>query len=312
MRVRPSICLLAVLAAGAVAPLAFAQGTSVATDAGAPTASVTASATTAPPPAVTVAASAPKTTPPVAATATAKPAVSEQTVYQLGRLVELEAERARGRRYIGSSVELVGAASVITAGAIVFTLDTTGADPNLVTLMQVLGGVEIAFGGVMAIDAIVSLFVESPMERMFDAYAPVAVDKSLTPAERLRRGEGLLEAMASRERAARITGVAGGIIAAAIEAGVGVWLVADNDFWGNDPTTSFYRPVFGALIGLSVVSAVGDALAKALWERGPAELAWEHWRISHEPASVETSRLQIRPIFAPTLGGAMGGLRVRF
>ena len=56
MRVRPSICLLAVLAAGAVAPLAFAQGTSVATDAGAPTASVTASATTAPPPAVTVAA----------------------------------------------------------------------------------------------------------------------------------------------------------------------------------------------------------------------------------------------------------------
>jgi hypothetical protein len=235
--------------------------------------------------------------------------VSEETVFQLGRLVELEADRARARRYLGSAFEIVGAGSIIASGAFEFTFDTSGIDPSLVTVFQVLGGVEIGLGIAMALDGVVSLFVKSPMERMFDAYAPIAVDKRMSAAERLRRGEGLLEAMANRERSARITGIASSVIAAAIETGVGIWLVADNDFWGSDPTSNFYRPFLGAMLGLSVVSVAGEAVARALWERGPAELAWEHWRISHEPASVQTSHLQIRPMFAPTVGGAVGGLR---
>ena len=310
MLVRRSICLLALISVAAAAPIAFAQDQTTQTtqpDAGAPTASVTASATVPPPPAPT--ATAPQTMT-MTFLGPAKPRVSEETVFQLGRLVELEADRARSRRYFGSAFELLGAGTVIAAGALQFTVDTTGVDPNLVTVFQVLGGVEIGFGVAMALDGIVSLFVKSPMERMFDEYAPIAVDKSLTPAERLRRGEGLLEAMANRERTARITGLASSVISAVITTGVGVWLVADNDFWGNDPTSNFYRPFLGAMLGLSVVSVAGEAVAKALWDRGPAEIAWEHWRISHEPASVQTSRIQIRPMFAPTVGGAMGGLRL--
>lgn len=292
-------------AVGAAAPIAFAQDQTTQADAGAPSATTVAtSASAPPPPAPTVAVATPPPAKP------AKPTVDEDTVYQLGRLVELEADRARARRYFGSAFELVGAGTVIAAGALQFTIDTTGVDPNLVTVFQVLGGVEIGFGVAMALDGIVSLFVKSPMERMFDDYAPVAVDKSLTAAERLHRGEAMLEAMANRERTARITGLASSVIAAAIETGVGIWLIADNDFWGNDPTSNFYRPFLGAMLGLSVVSVAGEAVAKALWDRGPAEIAWEHWRVSHEPASVQTSRIQVRPMFAPTVGGAMGGLRL--
>jgi hypothetical protein len=314
--VRRSICLLSVIAAGAAAPVAFAQDAQVAADAGAPTAtaSVAASATA---PAATSAASAsavPTVKPALVATppraSKSSPAPEEQEVYQLGRIVELEADRARGRRYVGSSLELVGAGGIIASGAFLFTLNTSGIDA---TLIQVLGGVEIGLGAAMGVDAILSLMVESPMERMFDAYAPIAVDKSLTARERLHRGEALLESMANRERAARLTGIAGSVVSVALSTALGIWLVADNDFWGtSDPNTDAYRALVGTLVGLGVVSAIGDAIAKVLWERGPAELAWEHWHLAHEPASVRTSRVQFRPYFAPIVGGVTAGASVRF
>ena len=307
---RRSICLLTLVAAAAAAPLAFAQDQAPqVTDAGAPTASVSA---TAPAPQPTTP---PPTTPPppvVVVRAPPTPRVSEETVYQLGRLVELEAERARGRRYVGSAIAMVTGAGIVASGAVVFTLDGQ-VDPNTKSLIDVLGGIEIGLGGLVIVEGLIDLFVKSPMEKMFDAYAPVAVDKRLSPEARLRRGEALLEAMAEREHAARILGIASGIVGGLLDAALGVWLIADNDFWGTDPTlNNVYRPLVGTVLGLSVASIIGDAIAKALWERGPAELAWEHWKVSHEPASVQTSQIHVRPLFAPTLGGAMGGLRVTF
>jgi len=272
-------------------------------DAGAPIAST--NVPPPPPPTSTVIATPP---PPFLAT----PTISEQEPLRLGRMVELEADRARARRYGASTVEMVVGAGGIISGALAFTIDTTGVDPGLVTVLDTLGVVSIVAGGLAVLDGVISLFIPSPMERMFDRYAPVAIDKSMSAADRVHRGEQLLESMASLEHTQRITGAAGSLVVAGLEVGLAIFFAADNDLWTNDSNAGFDRPVFATLIGIGAISSIGEALAKLIWERGPAEIAWEHWHASHEQITVQTARLRFTPTITPTHGGATVGLSLRF
>jgi hypothetical protein len=230
----------------------------------------------------------------------------------LGRLIELEADRARSKRFGGSAVEMVVGAGGVASGALVFTIDTTGVDGSLVTVLDILGIASIVAGGLQIVDGIISLVVQSPMERLFDRYAPVAIDKSLTPADRLRRGELMLEAMANAERSQRVTGAASSIVLGALLAGLAIVVAADNDLWVGDANASIDRAIFATAFALGAASSLGEGIGKIVWERGAAEVAWEHWHAQHETVTVQTSKVKFTPSIAPVHGGAVAGFSLRF
>ncbi|HSQ64047.1 MAG TPA: hypothetical protein VLM85_12565 [Polyangiaceae bacterium] len=281
----------------------------------APTPSASASASTAAPPATT--------TPPPPATTTAPappppPSAAvkqedEQEPLRLGRLIETEAERAHARRVGGSAIGMVTGAGVIASGALLIAVGTPpGVDS---TPTDTIGVITMALGGVQILTNVISLFVTAPMERLFDAYAPIAIDKDLAPGERVRRGEVLLGSMAEAERGRRTTEAATNLALGIIEAGFAVVFAADDQiiFTTDTQTNNLFRAAFAVGFGVGAFSTIGQAIAGWLWERGPAEIAWEHWQASHGAVTVHTeSKLELRPVFTPMLGGGTAGLKLRF
>ena len=244
-------------------------------------------------------------------TQTATPASTlEQEPLRLGRLLELEADRARARRYGGSAVGMIVGAGTIVSGALVFGIDS--GDPNLNTIVDMLGVFTMVMGGLQIVDGIISLVVPSPTERLFDRYAPIAIDKSLTAADRLRRGEMMLEAMANTERSQRTLNGASSIVVGVLLAGLGVFIGADNDLWGTDPSFSLDRAIITTSFELVAAASIAEGVGKVVWERGAAEVAWEHWHAMHETVVVQTSKVTLTPMFGPTHNGAMAGLSLRF
>jgi hypothetical protein len=297
-----------------IASIASAQDTQP--DAGAPNATTTVAptvtATQTPTPTQTQ--TPPQTPPPTQTQAQAQThAPSEQEAFRLGRMIELEAERARARRYGSSTVQMVLGAGAMVSSGLIFTLDLSGADSGLQTMVDILAVTGMIAGGLTIVDGLISFFVETPMERLFDRYAPIAIDASLTPDDRLRRGEMMLESMANAERSQRITGGVSSLVLGILEAGLAVFFAADNDLWSPyDPNATANRAIFATSFGLLAATAVGDAIGKIVWERGPAEVAWEHWHASHEVVTVQTSKVRFTPYLGPTLGGAAAGFSLRF
>jgi hypothetical protein len=298
--VRRSFCALLLLGCVGVAPLAFAQD--VQPDAGA---IATASATTPPPPPP------PPAPPPQPTTST----VSDLEPLQLGRLIELEADRARARRYGSFAFGTVLGGAEIVTGALLFTVPSSGTDA---TIFDILGVTSMVVGGLSVIEELISLFVSSPMERLFDQYAPIAIDKTLPASERVHRGEQMLEAMANAEHGARTLNGATALVTAAVFAGLAIFVGADNDLWVCDPSTTdcsavtLDRVIISTAFAVGAVTSIGDGLAKLFWERGPAEVAWEHWHASHEQVTVQTARVHFTPVLAPIRGGATAGFSLRF
>jgi len=315
--------LLALAFVSSIVPIASLANAQDATqDAGAPittttttttTATTTPTTTTAPTQTQTPAQTQPQTQTQTQTQTQAPPASTlEQEPLRLGRLIELEADRARARRYGASAVEMVVGAGGIVSGALAFTIDTNGLDPGWTTLLDILGVASIVAGGLAIVDGIISLVVQSPTERLFERYAPVAIDKSLSASDRLRRGELMLEAMANAERTNRITGAATSIVLAVIEAGLAVFVAADNDLWVNDQNASADRAIFSAAFALGALTSLGEGIGKAMWERGAAEVAWEHWHSMHETVVVQTSKVKFTPMLGPTHNGAIAGFTLRF
>ena len=297
-----------------VASLANAQDATQ--DAGAPiattttTATTTATTTTAPTPTPTQTQTQ-TPTPPQTQTQTQTPAsTQEQEPLRLGRLIELEADRARARRYGGSAVSMIIGAGGVASGALLLTLDTT--DPTTNTIFDMLGVFTMVLGGLQVVDGLYSLFVPSPTERLFDRYAPIAIDKSLTATDRLRRGELMLEAMANAEHTQRITGAATSIVTGVLLAGLGIFVGAFNDLWGTDPSLQTDRVIITLSFELVAASSIAEGIGKAVWERGAAEVAWEHWHAMHQTVVVQTSKVKFTPMFGPTHNGAMAGFNLRF
>jgi len=245
------------------------------------------------------------TAPPV----TPKPTVSEQEPLRLGRMLELEADRARARRYGSSVLQMVLGGGAVALSAAVLTVSV---DPSVQTLFDILAVAGMVSGGLTIIDGVISLFASSPMERAFDRYAPIAIDNSLTPGERVHRGEALLESMANAERSLRMTAGVENIVLGGLEAALAIVFAADNDLWAGVQNADVERAFFGVAFGVAAAGAIGEAIAKMVWERGPAEVAWEHWHASHEVVTVQTSKVRIVPTLGPTHGGAAAGFAIHF
>ena len=208
---------------------------------------------------------------------------------------------------------MVTGAGVIASGALLIAVGTPpGVDS---TPTDTIGVITMALGGVQILTNVISLFSIAPMERLFEAYAPIAIDNSLAPSERVRRGEVLLGSMAEAERGRRTTEAATSLALGIIEAGFAVVFAADDQivFAYDTQTNNLFRAAFAVGFGVGAVSAIGEAIAGWIWERGPAEVAWEHWQASHGSVTVHTeSKLQLRPVITPTLGGGTAGLRLTF
>ncbi len=295
-----ALSFIAALAPIPVASIASAQDAPTQTDAGAPTTTVV--PTTTPTQTPTPPTQTPTPTPTVAA-------VSEQEPLHLGRMLELEAERARARRYGSSATQMVLGGGAVLASSLLLTVNV---DPSFQTLFEILAVAGMVSGGLTIIDGIISLFASSPMERAFERYAPIAIDTSLSASERLHRGEALLEAMSNAERSLRYTTGVENLILGGLEAALAIVFAADNDLWVGDPNASTNRALFGVAFGVAAAGSIGEAIAKIAWERGPAEVAWEHWHASHEAVTVHTSKVRFTPTVGPTRGGAAVGFSLRF
>jgi hypothetical protein len=307
--VRRSLYALSfIVALAPIASIASAQDAPTQTDAGAPTTTVvpTPTQTQAPTPTPTQT-QAPTPTP--TQTPTPSAAISDQEPLRLGRMLELEADRARARRYGSSATQMVLGAGAVIASSLLFTVSV---DPSFQTLFDILAVAGMVSGGLTIIDGVISLFATSPMERAFERYAPVAIDTSLSPSERLHRGEALLEAMSNAERSLRYTSGVESLILGGLEAALAIVFAADNDLWVGDPNGSTNRALFGVAFGVAAIGSIGEGIAKIGWERGPAEVAWEHWHASHEAVTVHTSKVRFAPSVGPTRGGAAVGFSLRF
>ncbi len=306
MSVRRTLGLALIASTFPFASIAFAQDAQP--DAGAPLATVSASATTTtpppPPPTQTIVVAAPADT------------TSEQEPLRLGKLLQYDAEHARASRYGTSAIAMIlGATTIASSGVLVAWANGTQSDgtPNLDSntsgLFTVFGVVGMIFGGVQVFGGLISLFIDSPTERAFDEYAPVAIDKNLSAAERVRRGEIMLGARAESERRLRVTNAATSFVSAAILAGFGLVVGLDKDLITTDDGT---RAILALGFGVGAVASLTSGVASLVWERGTAEIAWEHWKALHEHITVQTAQVHFAPILAPTHGGAMGGFSLRF
>ncbi len=285
-----------------IAQVASAQDAQ--TDAGAPNATTT---VTQPAPTQTQAPAPTQTA--TVQTVTPASTVSDQEPLRLGRMLELEADRARARRYGSSVLQMVLGGGAVALSAAVLTVPV---DPSVQTLFDILAVAGMVSGGLTIIDGVISLFASSPMERAFERYAPIAIDNSLTPGERVHRGEALLESMAASERSLRMTAGVENIILGSLETALAIVFAADNDLWVGVGNADIERAFFGVAFGVAAAGAFGEAIAKMVWERGPAEVAWEHWHASHEVVTVQTSKVRIVPTLGPTHGGAAAGFSIRF
>jgi hypothetical protein len=304
MHVRRSLyAWLLVTSLTPIASVAFAQDTAI--DGGAPIAtSATASVTTPPPP------------PTVTATVVVPPpttttsAISEQEPLRLGRFLQVEADRARAARYGNAAFGTIGGAVNVGIGIAVYAV--VSSDSSLAgsdqSLFDFIAAIPIVFGGLSMLSSILSLFSVSPMENLVNAYAPIAVDKSLTPAQRLGRGEGMLVAAAGAEHGRRVVSSVTSFVFAGLMAGVAVFFAADTSLFPGTPDGALFAASFAGLSVAEVITGIGQLT----WERGPAEVVWEQWHAAHEDVVVQVSQVHFAPLFAPTHGGATAGFSLRF
>jgi hypothetical protein len=298
MRVRRFVVSLAVFASFvSLASMASAQDAQP--DGGAaviPTATTT--QTTQPPP-----------PPPVTTTAT-PPKEDEQEPLRLGRFLELEAQRAQRQRYGSAALAMIGGAIDVGIGIGTFAYVSSnsalfGDDQPLFTFISVF---PMVLGGAQILGGLIDIFSASPMERLFEIYAPLAIRTDLTPTQRVSRGEALLFTAAETERGHRVAGAVSSFVVAAVAAGFAIGIGADS---GDFPPPN--NVIFAAsLAGASVISIV-QGIGALWWERGTAEVAWEQWHSMHEHVVVHTeSKVHFAPNFAPVHGGAVGGLSLVF
>jgi hypothetical protein len=295
MHVRRSLCAwLLTLSMVPMGSIALAQDAQP--DGGAPIASSSSVPTPPPPPTVTVV-----TKPPSG--------VSEQEPLRLGRFLQVEADRARAARYGNAAFGTISGA--IEVGLGIATYVVVSSDSGLAgsdqTLFEVIAAVPIVFGGLQMLSSLLSLYSVSPMESLLDAYAPVAVDKNLTAAQRLGRGEGMLAAAADVERRRRVVSGVSSLVVAGLLVGVSIFFAADTtDFPSPD------GPLLSVSFAVASAASLFSGIGQLWWERGAAEIAWDQWRSSHEDVVVQVARVHVAPTFAMVRGGATAGLSLRF
>jgi hypothetical protein len=254
-------------------------------------------------------ASAPSSTPDPAAAPVPTPAppvsppvpvasVDEDLPLRFRDMLRLEASRAKASRYFNGTLSIIGGGGVVAAG--VYSL-TTAADGD--SLRKDISYLIIGTGGLSVLSAVLGMFGQTPIERLYESYAPFADDHKYSAEQRLREGEEALRGMAaSDESSRRINGITNIVVGAAI-GGLAVFFAASSVFPDDD------RIVLGTLTGVSALVAIGSGIGQLWFQRGPAELALEHWEAAR---GLRREAFTITPMISPTRSGAVGGVTLAF
>jgi hypothetical protein len=243
-----------------------------------------------PPPAVTV--------PTVAPSIVAPSTIDEDLPLRFRDMLRLEASRARAGRYFNGTLSILGGAGVVTAGVVSLT---TAADGD--TARKDISYLIIGTGGLSLLSSLLGVFGQTPIERLYDAYAPFAEDHKFTAAQRLSEGEDALRQMASSDASSRRIGGITNIVVGVALGGLAVFFGVSTLFNPDD------RIVLGTLTGVSALVAVGSGIGQLWFQRGPAEVALEHWEAAR---GLRHEALTLTPMLAPTRNGAMGGFSLSF
>lgn len=236
---------------------------------------------------------------PVVAPATAAPAAwapSEEDPLRLLQLLRGEADRQRAQRYFGGAVGLITGGAIASAGG--FMLSDS-------TLPKLYAYFTIGSGALVALSSLLSLFGRNGIERLVDAYEPIAEDTTLPAATRLASGEQALRALAASEHSARVVAGVTSIVTGAILGGFAVYFALDTSLSDTN------RMVFGGLIGVGGLTSIGSGVSSMTWQRGPAEIAMEHWDAARG-APHAAAGLRVTPLLAPLQGGAAVGLSLTY
>ncbi len=213
-------------------------------------------------------------------------------------MLRLEASRARTGRYFNGVLSTLAGAGVVVAGVVSLT---TAADGD--NARKDISYIIIGTGGLGLLSSVLGLFGQTPIERLYEAYAPFAEDPKFTADQRLREGEEALRQMAESDTTSRRIGGITNIVVGAALGGLAIFFGVSTLFTPDD------RIVLGTLTGVSAVVAIGSGIGQMWFQRGPAEVALEHWEAAR---GLKHEALSLRPTFSPTRGGAMGGFTLTF
>jgi hypothetical protein len=224
-------------------------------------------------------------------------AVTEDDPLRLLQLMRGEADRQKLARYGNAVTSIVVGAGVVTTGALFL-----GATDD--TYYRIFGWVMVGTGVLTGLGSLFSFFGSSSLERLADAYQPIAEDTSLPATVRRARGEEGLRAVAAQEKGWRtVNGVSSIIFGVAIGAlGVGLALALD--------VSESFRIPLAVAAGFGGIGTVAQGVGQIVWTRGPAEVAIEHWDAARGAPNV--GRLRLSPTFAPLPGGGYAGLALSY
>lgn len=224
-------------------------------------------------------------------------AVTEDDPLRLLQLIRGEADRQKLARIGGAITSIVAGAGIATTGALILSSSDS-------TYYKVFGWVTVGSGILTGLTSILTFFGSSSLEKLADAYAPIAEDEHIPAAVRRAKGEEGLRAIASSEKQYRmingVTGIILGVAAGAL--GVGVALSLDE--------TQSLRVPLAFVAGFAGISAVSASIGQLVWIRGPAEVAIEHWDAARGAPNV--GRLHLDPILVPLHGGGLAGLSLSY
>lgn len=252
---------------------------------------------------ITTPAPAPVPAPAAALTATPTPAASEvdeDLPLRFRDMLRLEASRARTSRYFNGALSIVGSGGVVAAGVWSLTSAQPGDDGRKYISYLIIGT-----GGLGLLSAVLGLFGQTPIERLYEAYAPFADDKKFSADQRLREGEEALRGMAASDAASRRIGGITNIVVGAALGGLAVFFGVSTTLFPNPDD----RLVLGMLTGVSALVAVGSGIGQLWFQRGPAELALEHWEAAR---GLRREAFVLTPVLSPLRNGAAGGFSMTF
>lgn len=221
---------------------------------------------------------------------------SEEDPLRFLQLLRGEADRQRAQRYFGGAVGLITGGAIASAGG--FMLSDS-------TLPKLYAYFTIGSGALVALSSLLSLFGQNGIERLADAYEPIAEDTTLPAAKRLASGEQALRALAASEHSGRIISGVTSIVTGIILGGFAVYFALDTSLSDTN------RMLFGGLIGVGGLTSIGSGVSSMTWQRGPAEIAMEHWDAARG-APHAAAGLRVMPLLAPLQGGAAVGLSLTY
>jgi hypothetical protein len=228
---------------------------------------------------------------------------------RLAAIIHVAAATEQRGRIVDAVLGLLLAGGTITSGALLVTLpsrDSLGNEIN--TPAKALGGIAIGFGVLSVLSGGLGLFSRGPLERLDDAYGPIARDRTIASADRLAQGENALRQMAEGGRRGRIFG---GILSIVLGAGLGIAaipIVVSAKVDGVDNTST--QVYLSLALGISSFASIASGVTAIVVRRTDAEQLWSMWLAG--TGRSQEARPLLQPFVTPVMGGVVSGVGGRF